>query len=263
MPLKSVRRLSRMIWLILAASLLAGADNTSLPAGEKALENYQAIVSMLEAVDGPEDYEFAVQHLTSIIQFYPDWPEPYYTLGIVLEKEGRFAEAAEALRTYLVLKPDARNAGQVAQLVDRLDAKARRGLDLETVTGILVGLNDESQWKQAYGNPERARFLPVFRKTPNGLVAMVEVDARTRAIEPIHIGLKEGDKSFWVKRVVRNFAPPEQGHTCAGKPLCDLEVTTTITIRSPGQVTIRLVCVTIYDQQALPFGEWEYVYFRR
>lgn len=263
MPMKTVKRLSRMIWLMLAAPLLAGADNTSLPAGEKALEHYQAIVAMLEEVNGPEDYDFAVQHLTSIIQFYPDWPEPYYTLGIVLEKEGRLAEAAEALRTYLALKPDARNAGEVAQLIDRLDDRARRGLDLETVTGILVGLDDESQWKQAYGNPERARFLPVFRRTPNGLVAMVEVDAQSRAKEPIPIGLKEGDRAFWVKRVVRNFAPPEQGYTCAGKPLCDLEVTATVTVRSPGQATIRLVCATVYDQRTLPFGEWEYLYFRR
>lgn len=261
--MKTARCLSRMIWLMLAAPLLAGADDTSMPSGQKALENYQDIIVTLNEVDGPEDYDFAVQHLTSIIQFYPDWPEPYYTLGILLEKQGRYDEAAEALRTYLALKPNAQNAGQITQMIDKLDAKARRGLDLEAVTEILVGLDDKNEWGRAYGSTERERFLPVFRKTPNGLVAVVEVDAQSRAKEQIAIGLKEGDRAFWVKRVVRNFAPPEQGYTCAGKSLCDLEVTATITVRSPGEVTIKLVCATLYDERTLPFGEWEYVYFRR
>ena len=113
--MKTARCLSRMIWLMLAAPLLAGADDTSMPSGQKALENYQDIIVTLNEVDGPDDYDFAVQHLTSIIQFYPDWPEPYYTLGILLEKQGRYDEAAEALRTYLALKPNAHPATDAAK----------------------------------------------------------------------------------------------------------------------------------------------------
>jgi len=263
MPMKTARRLSRMIWLMLAAPLLAGADEAPVPAGQTALANYQDIIVRLDQADGPEDYDFAKDHLSLIIQFYPDWPEPYYTLGIVLEKQGHFEQAAEALRTYLALKPNARDAGQVTQMIDKLDAKARRGLDLEAVTEILVGLDDENEWGRAYGSTERERFLPVFRKTPNGLVAVVEMDAQNRAKDQIYIGLKEGDRAFWVKRVVRNFAPPEPGYTCAGNSLCDLEVTATITVRSPGEVKIKLVCAILYDERTLPFGEWEYVYFRR
>lgn len=263
MLMKAASRVSRWIWLMLAAPLLVGADEAPAPAEQMVQAVYEDIVVTLNEVDGPEDYDRALQHLTLIIQFYPDWPEPYYTMGVVLEKQGRFEEAAEALRTYLALKPNARDAQQVSQMIDRLDAKARRGLDLETVTEILVALDDTSQWKHTYGHPDGERFLPVFRKTQNGLVAVVEVDGQTRAKEQIHIGLKEGDRAFWVKRVVRNFAPPEQGYTCAGKPLCDLEVTANITVRSPGQVSIKLVFAASYDERSLPFGEWEFVYFRR
>jgi len=184
-------------------------------------------------------------------------------MGVVLEKQGRFEEAAESLRTYLALKPNARDAKTVSRTIDDLDAQARRSLDREVVSDILVGLDDRAVWQYAYGIPDAERFIPIFRRTPNGMIAIVEVDRQSSTKKPIVVALDEGTRAFWVKYVIRNNAPPEPGYSCGGKDRCDFEVKTTITVESPGLVRIKLELAANYDERNLPYGDWEYVYFRR
>lgn len=74
----------------------------------------------------PADYEDAVREFEMTAMLAPEWPAAHYNLGLVREKAGRTEAAITSLRRYLQLAPDAEDAPQVRQLVDRLEYRAER-----------------------------------------------------------------------------------------------------------------------------------------
>lgn len=72
------------------------------------------------------DYEDAVREFEKAVTLAPDWPAAHYNLGLVQEQAGKTEAAITSLRRYLLLAPEAEDAQQVRQLVDRLEYRMER-----------------------------------------------------------------------------------------------------------------------------------------
>lgn len=66
----------------------------------------------------------AVDQLGKVLQLAPWRPEAYYNLGLVLEQQKRYAEAARNLKLYLLAAPNAQDAADVQQKIYELEYKA-------------------------------------------------------------------------------------------------------------------------------------------
>jgi tetratricopeptide (TPR) repeat protein len=67
----------------------------------------------------------AIEQLNEALRIAPWWPEAYFNRGLLLEDRGRYADAVENLKLYLLAAPGASDATQVQQKIYMLEYKAR------------------------------------------------------------------------------------------------------------------------------------------
>ena len=67
----------------------------------------------------------AIEQLNEALRIAPWWPQAYFNRGLLLEQRGRYAEAIESLKLYLLASPNASDAMQVKQKIYMLEYKAR------------------------------------------------------------------------------------------------------------------------------------------
>lgn len=67
----------------------------------------------------------AVEQLNEALRIAPWWPEAYFNRGLVLEDRGRYADAVESFKLYLLAAPNASDAQQVKQKIYMLEYKVR------------------------------------------------------------------------------------------------------------------------------------------
>ena len=94
----------------------------------------------LETTKGSEDYEDAIREFDSACKSAPDWPEPYYNLGVVQGKAGKYEEAARSLRRYLDLQPDAKDARAVKDLVYDFEYKGEKARTEQGKSKAMAGI---------------------------------------------------------------------------------------------------------------------------
>lgn len=118
---KTVRYLifSMLFWTLVASP--SGAQTP--PEAERHFNRGMAAVEMAK---NAEDYELAIEEFQKAQALAPDWADLYYNLGLVQEKAGKAEAALASLRRYLVLAPDAEDAAQVRQFIDRLEYRLER-----------------------------------------------------------------------------------------------------------------------------------------
>lgn len=85
----------------------------------------------------PSDYDLAVTEFKQAIELAPLWAEPLYQLARVYEKTEKFTEAIACLNKYLELAPDATNAGEVKDLIYKLEFKAEQVLTVSDYIDML------------------------------------------------------------------------------------------------------------------------------
>lgn len=99
----------------------------------KLMDRSQAAVEMAQSAD---DYDKAIKELVQAIRLAPDQPGPYYNLGLLQEKTGRYADAAESLKQYLRLSPNADDADKVQSHINRLEYKHEQDLQARTISSL-------------------------------------------------------------------------------------------------------------------------------
>jgi len=67
----------------------------------------------IEIAKTPADLEDAVKESQKALELAPDWPDPYYNLGMVQNKMERYDDALKSLKSYLQLVPNAGNTTAV------------------------------------------------------------------------------------------------------------------------------------------------------
>lgn len=95
----------------------------------------QAAVEMAKS---PEDYEQAIKEFQQAARLAPNWPDPYYNLGLVQEKAGKLREAITSLNRYLQLAPGAPDAAKVNEQIYKLEYKVEQVLSVSDIIDVLV-----------------------------------------------------------------------------------------------------------------------------
>lgn len=255
------RRWAARCTALAALALLAAASEPATPQ-DAAAERYAAAALILEQVSWPSDYNIAAENLEAAVLLDPDWAEPFYTLGLVYAKQGRYAEAAESLRTYLELKPGARDFAAVTGMIAVLDAKALRGIDRALVVEALTTLDDAALWRRTSGDERAQDFIPLFRETPGGLVMAARVDAESQARKDHAVDLAADRKSLQAEFDLAKFQPPAPGYSCGGEALCNYRVKVDVVLDGPGLVEIELSFTALYDAGPLLDAKPHYFYFK-
>jgi tetratricopeptide (TPR) repeat protein len=80
----------------------------------------------IEMATTPEDLNDATKEFQKAIDLAPAWPDPYYNIGMTQNKMERFDDALKNLRSYLQLAPNAGNAQEVQQIVNKIEYKKDR-----------------------------------------------------------------------------------------------------------------------------------------
>jgi len=145
---------SRLIIAVLAVGTLLLSIVNAGAASEEAKRHLVRGQAAVEMATVPADYDLAIEEFTKARSLAPDWPDVYYNLGAVQEKAGKFGEAAESLKRYLQLAPNAANAESVRNLIIRLEFKAEQTITDEVALDIFRSLGDGNIWKLTGSTPD-------------------------------------------------------------------------------------------------------------
>jgi tetratricopeptide (TPR) repeat protein len=133
------------MFLFIGFSCPAFSQNVS----DEARRHFDRGMAAVEIVKAQEDYEVAIEEFKQAALLAPEWPDAYYNLGLLQEKAGRSKDAADSLKIYLKLSPDAVDAGTIKSLINKLEFKAEQTLSIPDIIEVLVsGFDYETDiWK--------------------------------------------------------------------------------------------------------------------
>jgi tetratricopeptide (TPR) repeat protein len=101
---------------------LVGGQTVSEDA-RRHLDRGQAAIEMAKM---PADFEDAIIEFQKAVEFAPNWPDPYYNLGMLQNKLERIDDAIRSLKRFLELAPQDKAADSVRQLINRLFYKKEK-----------------------------------------------------------------------------------------------------------------------------------------
>lgn len=243
----------RPVVVALSAVMLIAAAEVEDPSAA-ALAHYTVALSNLQDDAGPPAYDLAIEQFRLAIEVEPDWPEPYYSLGVVAERAGRFEEAAESLRTYLQLKPNARNADAVRSMISVLDDRIAHGLNRDAVVGLLAGLHDPLLWKRSPGSDPALRFLPRFRRSDGGVEALIERVTGQPDYDAVSIGISDETRTVEISYYATRFTHPYISSGCDKGVSCKYLVSVRIVIPHQNGIHVRLMYYDITEGSARYVG---------
>lgn len=93
----------------------------------------------IEMATTPEDLNDAVKEFQKAIDLVPNWPDPYYNLGMAQDKIERYDDAIRNFTSYLELAPQANDAAQVKQLINKIEYKKEKADRSQSVIKTLTG----------------------------------------------------------------------------------------------------------------------------
>ncbi|MBT0653073.1 tetratricopeptide repeat protein [Geomobilimonas luticola] len=120
----------------------------------------------LEMAKSPADLEDAVRELQKAVELAPDWADPYYSLGILQNRLERFDDALKNLARYLQLAPNARNAQEVKQLINKIEYRKEKTEKDRKDPNSLVG----TWWVNGETNEGPGLFYRIEIRNINGKV---------------------------------------------------------------------------------------------
>jgi hypothetical protein len=119
--------------------LLSTANAQTIP--EEARRHMTRGQAAVELAKSPDEYDSAIAEFQKAIELAPDWPNPYYNLGLVQEMSGKYKEAVASLKQYLDLAPDAPDKAEVQELIYKLEYKVEQVLSTPEIIEVLVSFN--------------------------------------------------------------------------------------------------------------------------
>jgi len=101
------------------------------------MDRAQAAIEMAKT---PGDLEDAIREFQQAATLAPNWPDPYYQMGMLQDKLERYDDALKNLRRNLQLDPQAANAPQVIQHINKIEYKKEKAekarLDPRNLVGV-------------------------------------------------------------------------------------------------------------------------------
>ena len=84
-------------------------------------ENEALAYNVGEIYFSSQKLDEAIQYFTIATQIKPDWPPPYYKLGLVYLNKADYEKAKECLKKFIELEPESELAVQVKNILDYLE----------------------------------------------------------------------------------------------------------------------------------------------
>ena len=124
------RNLLRDCLFCIVILLVVPGNSTWAEAVSREAEKYMNRgMAAVETANSPDDYKSAIKEFEQAVRLAPRWPAPYFNLGYLHNKVGKYQEALNSYRKYLVLVPNAPDAAQVQKEIDQIEYR------LEKVSG--------------------------------------------------------------------------------------------------------------------------------
>jgi len=198
---------------------------------EEALRHLARGEAAVELAKSPGDFEAAIREFQEAVRLAPTWPEPYYKLGIVQEKAGKFRDAIVSLERYLQLAPNSPETINVKKLIYKLEFKAEQVL---TVPDIINALISFKSWKQVgKGSGWNQSIYYITRESDSSVRVLTDMEYYTPR------GVDESYKSIQVTGPIIAYATriDQCDHSNPGS--CPVFVTTEIEVLSKTHVKVR------------------------
>jgi tetratricopeptide (TPR) repeat protein len=93
---------------------------------EEALRYMARGEAAVESAQSSGDFKSAIAEFEKACALAPNWPNPFFNLGIVQENTGDFEGAIKNLKRYLELAPNANDAAEVRTKIYKLEYKKER-----------------------------------------------------------------------------------------------------------------------------------------
>lgn len=119
-----VNRVKIYLFILMLGAFAANAFAANV--SDEAMRHWNRGLAAVEMAKSQADYEAAIAEFRQAAQLAPDWPDVWYNLGLVQDKAAKFEDALNSLKRYLQLTPDAGEASQVKQLMDKIEYKRER-----------------------------------------------------------------------------------------------------------------------------------------
>jgi hypothetical protein len=185
--------------LLFAVSARAVSDEA-----RRHLDRGQAAIEMANLNDAVKEFQEA-------IELDPKWPDPYYTLGMVQNRLERYDDALKNLKSYLQLAPNAKDAQEVKQLINKIeymrDKESEVKKAFESLGTSEIHCKEVSKVnKGANGDSGMAPFSTFVRKDGELVVVNVFYDAYSdEASKRLSSGYMKGRADWrpWVPVIIK------------------------------------------------------------
>ena len=102
------------------------------------------------------DLEGAVKEFQKAIDVAPGWPDPYYQLGVAQGRLGRLDDALKSLKKYLQIAPNAKDAQNARQFVNKIEYAREKEAGLKKVYAMMLERTTIVQWVRISRNGDGA-----------------------------------------------------------------------------------------------------------
>jgi len=125
---------------VLAVSTLLLCSAHAATVSDEARRHMDRAQAAIEMAKTPGDFEDAIREFQQAETLAPNWPAPYYQMGMLQDNLERYDDALKNLRRYLQLDPQATNAPQVIQRINKIEYKKEKAekerLDPKNLVGV-------------------------------------------------------------------------------------------------------------------------------
>lgn len=165
--------------VVLAVSALLMCAVNAQAVSEDARRHMARGQAAVEMAKSPAELEDAMREFQNAAELAPNWPDPYYNLGLAQEKSGKLSEAIASFQKYLRLAPNAPDAAKIQEQIYKLEYKAEQVLSIPEIIDVLVSFWSSDQW-QKEGKCRLNNDLKdlSFEREGNDAVKVVQADLR-------------------------------------------------------------------------------------
>jgi hypothetical protein len=171
-----------LVAVLAVSALLLTAVNaqTVLEEARRHMARGQAAVEMAKS---PADLEDAVMEFQKAIELAPDWPDAYYQLGVLQDKLGKYDDAWNNLKRCLQLAPQASNAGQIQELIYKIEYKRDKVNHKKAIINALTGGTIQRKGNSGGGACAVKNFIQVGEDIKANIWCLVSAYNQTVPVE--------------------------------------------------------------------------------
>ncbi len=214
---------------VIACLLALMASGSPAIAASVPAEAQRYMLRGTEAVEmarKPADFAAAITEFSQAARLAPDWPDPYYNMGMVHHRLEKFEEAERNLKRYLELAPNAPDAAEVRTLLVKIEYRKERAQQARMDPANLVGTWETD--KENGGDFYRFRVANSQGRVVAGLLPYAFTEQRGLANAPTMVPVKWDGTTLLIAKTHYFYCDRS-----VRLDSCPAEATLTLTLTAP------------------------------